>query len=92
MLCRYVYFVLDNYSTAKVKCHKAEYSSDINSDVPSKPSMTKRKVMKKTYGSSFEEDLSSSEDNENYNNNLSTPPRSTNGSYTYVCVCVFHVL
>lgn len=84
------YFVSDNYSIAKEKCRKAEYSSDINSDVSGRLAVSKRKITIKTYGSSFEEsNLSSSDDNNNDNQfatKLPTPPRMkpTNGLYTFI--------
>lgn len=91
----YIYFVLDDYSTAEKKCKRAEYSSDVNSD-RSKQNETesdrnKRRIIKKTFGSSFDEDnLSSSDDNNNLPTKLPTPPHLTNGSYA--CIYLLHYI
>ncbi|XP_077277449.1 uncharacterized protein LOC143905743 isoform X3 [Temnothorax americanus] len=75
-----------DYSTAEKKCKRAEYTSDVNSD-RSKQNETesdrnKRKIIKKTFGSSFDEDnLSSSDDNNKLPTKLPTPPRLTNENY-----------
>lgn len=70
-----------NYSTAEEKCKKAEYSSDINSD---RSLENKRKVIKRTFGSSFEEGDLSSDDNNNLPTKLPAPPRLTNGTSTFI--------
>jgi len=41
-------------------------------------------MTKKTYGSSFEDSLLSSDDNNNLPTKLPTPPRLTNGSYAFI--------
>ncbi|XP_024875700.1 uncharacterized protein LOC112457061 [Temnothorax curvispinosus] len=78
-----------DYSTAEKKCKRAEYSSDVNSD-RSKQNETesdrnKRKIIKKTFGSSFDEDnLSSSDDNNKLPTKLPTPPHLTNDTSTFI--------
>ncbi|XP_011687006.1 PREDICTED: uncharacterized protein LOC105449452 [Wasmannia auropunctata] len=80
----------DDYSTAEEKCKKAEYSSDVNSDRSNnkqndRSDRNKRKIIKKTFGSSFDEDnLSSSDDNNNLQTKLPTPPRLTNDTSTFI--------
>ncbi|XP_011870141.1 PREDICTED: uncharacterized protein LOC105563284 [Vollenhovia emeryi] len=68
-----------SYSTAKETCRKAEYSSNINSDSFGKSLGYKRKATRKTFGSSFEENISSSsDDTNNLLTKLPTLPRLTN--------------
>ncbi|XP_024893898.1 uncharacterized protein LOC112468783 isoform X1 [Temnothorax curvispinosus] len=78
-----------DYSTAEKKCKRAEYSSDVNSDRSkqneTESDINKRKIIKKTFGFSFDEDnLSSSDDNNKLPTKLPTPPRLTNDTSTFI--------
>lgn len=82
------FFVTDNYSIAKEKCRKAEYTSDLTSDASGmSPKRKVRKVTKKTFGSSYDEGTLSSSD-ENMTDmgigiRLPSPPRLMTSTYAF---------